>query len=212
MKFTAKQGILRTAPRSTDPPSHLDGDSRRVIARHPSIIRLRAVPFALLRGPVVVGLAAESAQTQGAIRHHLKQDVAAVVQAGPLNHRNESAIVNAGDVLVLIPTGVPPKHRKHPVLSGVRVQKLTKRTEFAGFWSAAKHPGRVSQYLSPRDGQGASGGSLQDGDGFPEAGFGRVALETDDGFSGIARGKAINAKPGEREPAIAKVGSSKSTG
>jgi hypothetical protein len=114
MKFTAKQGILRSAPRSTDPPSHLDGDSRRVTARHPSIIRLCAVPFALLRGPVVVGLAAESAQTQGAILHHLKQDVAAVVQAGPLNHRNESPIVNADVVLVLIPMGVPLKYRKHP--------------------------------------------------------------------------------------------------
>ena len=42
--------------------------------------------------------------------------------------------------------------------------------------------------------------------------FGGVALETDDGFAEMDRGKAINAKPGEREPAIAKVGSSESNG
>jgi hypothetical protein len=39
---------------------------------------------------------------------------------------------------------------------------------------------------------------------------GGVALETNAGFAGMARGIAIDAKPGERGPAVAKVGSSES--
>ena len=48
-------------------------------------------------------------------------------------------------------------------LSGVREKKTTKRTEFAGFWSATKNPGRVSQCLSPRDGQGPPAGAFRTG-------------------------------------------------
>ena len=51
-----------------------------------------------------------------------------------------------------------------------------------------------------------------EGFGFPEAGSGGVALEKDNGFVGMARGKGIDAKCGEREPAVAKVGSSESNG
>ena len=35
-------------------------------------------------------------------------------------------------------------------------------------------------------------------------------MEKNDGFTGMARGKAIDAKPGKRELAVAKVGSSES--
>ena len=45
-----------------------------------------------------------------------------------------------------------------------------------------------------------------EGVGSPEAGSGGVALEKNDGFAGMAGGKAIDAKRGEREPDVAKVG------
>ena len=50
------------------------------------------------------------------------------------------------------------------------------------------------------------------GGGSPEAGSGGVALEKNGGFAGMARGKVIETKRGERESAVAKIGPSESEG
>lgn len=66
--------------------------------------------------------------------------------------------LKSADFEVALPSGAPvtlPWSKDN----GVRVQQLTQRMGFEGCWSDTKHPERVSQCLSPRDGHGHPAGA-----------------------------------------------------